>query len=146
MRALLLLALLPALALAQTPQRCICVNGCSVASDPVPGGLPDSPTACNIYKPGTATPIASAPTVLSSTIPLSNASTCFPASVNYVPGPAGSVAGLVPIPAQPAGTLVTFTGTFIEPAGETAQSAPLTFQSVAALPVLSGPPTGLRAR
>lgn len=121
-------------------QSCICTAGCKIVSDPYPPGT-GQPASCTVYK-GSA--IASAPVVLSSTVPLNNNTVCLPASQTYVPGVAGSVSCMVTIPAQAAGN-VTLTMTATNGAGETAQSSLFTFQSVSALPTLPQVPVNLRA-
>ena len=121
-------------------QSCVCTAGCKIASDPFPAGT-GSPTSCTVYKGGVL--IGTGATVASSTIPLTNATTCLPPSSVYVAGPVGSVACLVTIPAQPAGS-VTLTATATSAAGESVQSAPFVFVSVAALPTVPTAPTGIR--
>jgi len=135
---ILILTFIPCIAFAQ--QQCVCVGGCKVASAPYPAGIAQ-PTSCAIYKNGVQ--IASGPVVASSSIPLSNASICLPADTPYSPGPTGSVSCLVAIPPQVACN-VTLTGTASDAAGESAQSAPFTFVSVAALPTVPTPPTAWR--
>jgi len=110
---------------------CLCsTTGCKIVSDPYPAGA-DQPTTCTVYKAGVV--VASAPVVQSSTVPASNAAICQPASPAYSPGPAGSVACLVPIPAQLLGS-VTLTMTASNADGTSAQSAPFVFTNVATLP------------
>jgi hypothetical protein len=119
-------------------QQCVCTAGCKIASDPFPLTGPQ-PSTCNVYKAGTV--IASGSAVLANTIPTSNGTVCVPASTTYNAGPAGSLACLVPIPAQPTGN-VTLTMTGVNSQGESAQSASFSFQSVSSLAPPS--PTGLR--
>ena len=120
---------------------CTATTGCKIVSDPYPAGT-SQPTTCTIYKAGVV--VASAPVVQSSTIPASNAMVCQPASPAYSPGSAGSVACLVPIPAQSLGN-VMLTMTATNAAGESAQSVPFVFVNVATLatlppvPVVRGP-------
>jgi hypothetical protein len=120
--------------------QCVCTTGCKIASDPYPPGT-GQPTSCAVYKAGLQ--IGTSPTVASTTIPTSNASVCAPASATYNPGVAGSVACQVTIPGQPAGN-VTITMRAANAAGETADSAAFTFQSVAALPTLPQVPVNPR--
>lgn len=127
---------------ASAQQLCVCTAGCKIASDPYPPGL-DQPTSCTVYKGGVQ--IGTGAVVDSSTIPVSNATTCLPSSAAYVPGPAGSKACFVQIPAQPANSLVTTTTTASNARGESGPSAPYSFQSVAALPVVPPTPTNTRA-
>jgi hypothetical protein len=126
--AVALLALFAAPAFAQAAN-CLCTAGCKLASDPYTAGT-SQPTTCTVYKAGVN--IGSGPVVASSTIPLSNAAVCQPASAAYVPGPSTNVSCLVTIPAQAAGN-VTVTMTASNAAGESAQTSPFSFNSVAAL-------------
>jgi len=139
----LLVALLAVLAVPAFAQaaNCLCTSGCRIASDPYPSGTAQ-PTSCTVYKAGVS--IGTGATVASSTIPLSNAANCQPASAAYVPGPAGNVSCLVTIPAQAAGTTVTLTMTATSAAGESAQSSPFSFVSVAALATIPSPPANQR--
>jgi hypothetical protein len=138
--ALAVLALIAAPAFAQAAN-CLCTTGCRIASDPYPTGTAQ-PTTCTVYKAGVN--IGSGAVVASSTIPLSNAANCQPASAAYVPGPAGNVSCLVSIPAQAAGTTVTLTMTATSAAGESAQSSPFSFVSVAALATIPSAPANPR--
>lgn len=127
---LALLLALPALA-AGAQQSCICTSGCTVVSAPFPlTGV--QPTTCRVLVGG-VTVTASAPVVLSSTIPTSNAAHCSPADATYNPGPAGSVACSGAIPAQAAGTTVSVTFDAQAGGSESAPSTALTFQSVSSL-------------
>jgi hypothetical protein len=119
---------------------CVCTAGCKIAANSYPPG-PDQPTACEVFKAGTQ--IASGPVVASSTIPVSNAGVCQPASAPYVPGVAGSVSCEVTIPPQAAGP-VTITMRASNAAGESADSTAYTFQSVSALPIIPQVPVNLR--
>lgn len=139
MRILLFTLALFTFSVAAAQQQCICTAGCKIASDPYPQAGPQ-PTSCAVYKAGVQ--IATAPVVASTTIPVSNASVCFPASAPYVQV-AGAVSCEVLIPPQPAGA-VTLTMTATNIVGETAQSAPYTFQSVSALPQLPSVPVNPR--
>jgi hypothetical protein len=136
----LLLALVSVAAGAQTTQQCVCVSGCKAASSPQP---PDptfgAPVTCTLYKMPGRTVLGSAPTVDASSssggIPLSNSTVCLPPDTNYVYGAAGTKACLVSIPAQTAGTTLTYVGTYTYSGGrESGDSTPSTFQSVSALP------------
>lgn len=126
---------------AAAQQACVCTSGCKIVADAYPPG-PNQPTSCNVYKGGSV--IGSALVVFSNTVPANNANVCLPASGTYNAGVAGSVACMVPIPAQAAGA-VTVTMSAANGAGETAQSAPYTFQSVSTLPTLPQVPVNLRA-
>lgn len=110
-------------------QVCLTTTSAKIASDPFPL-TGTQPTSCSVYKPSVSTtnPIATGLVVLSNTIPASNAGTCIPPSPIYVPGPAGSVACQVTIPAQPAGS-VTLTMTSSAGGVESPQSAPFTYVS-----------------
>jgi hypothetical protein len=124
---------------AAAQQVCLTTTGAKIASDPFPL-TGTQPTSCTVYKGGIS--IATGFTVLSSSIPSSNAGTCLPPSPTYLPGPAGSVACNVTIPAQPAGT-VTVTMTASAGGVEGPQSAPFTFVSAAAF---SPPPAPTNLR
>jgi hypothetical protein len=140
MRHLLFVALLFTVTAAAAQPSCLCTSGCSIASDPYTTGS-GQPTSCTVYKAGVS--IGTGAVVASSTIPLSNAAKCTPASPAYVPGVASNVSCLVSIGAQAAGT-VTISMTATDAAGESAQSSPFTFVSVAALPTIPASPLNLR--
>lgn len=115
---------------------CICTAGCKIASGPFAVN-PDAPTSCSVKNAAGAI-IGTSATVLSNTIPLNNSTVCIPGDAAYVPGPAGSVACLVSIPAQPLNTTVSVTMFANNAKGPSADSTALTFQSVSAIP--SNPP------
>lgn len=127
---------------AQT-QQCVCTAGCDIASDPYPPATATvgQPTTCTVYKAGVQ--IGTGAVVPSTSIPTSNAASCLPSSATYNPGPAGSVACKVTIPAQPVGN-VTLTMRASNAAGSSPDSAAWTFANVAFLPVTPAAPTGLR--
>jgi hypothetical protein len=135
----LILFLLSGLASAQ--QQCICTAGCKIASDPYPPGI-GQPTTCSVKIGGVV--VASASVVASSTIPLSNASVCLPASGTYNPGVTGSVACQVPIAAQANGSTVTVIMNASNAAGLSVDSAAFSFQSVSALATVPQVPMNLR--
>lgn len=130
---------------AQAAQSCICTSGCQIAADPYPPTALQ-PATCTVYKAGVAVS-TNVPVTLSSGIATSNATRCAPASPTYNPGPAGSVAPLIAIPAQAAGTTVTITMDCLTGPGATPSptSATFTFTSVSALPQLVAP-TNLRVQ
>jgi len=136
---LLLLMLSPLAAAAQ--QSCLCTTGCVVVSDPYNAGT-GLPTACQAVIGATT---ITGSIVDSSTIAVSNATRCSPASPNYVPGPAGSKACSVNVPAQAANTTVTLTMTVSNSAG-TSPGTSFSFQSVSALPTVPPPPGGIRVQ
>lgn len=126
-------------AVAAQNQQCVCTNGCKVAvwNNSWPQlGTQNAPTACTIKKAGAAigTSAAVAPG------PLNNSTVCFPADSSVTPlGPMC----IVPIPAQNSGT-VTLTSTATFAAGESGDSPPFVFVSVAALPVVGPAPNQQR--
>ena len=122
-------------------QQCLCTITCNIVSDAIPPG-PNQPTSCNLIKNGV--PAGNSPVVLSSTIPLSNAAFCVPADAPYVPGVAGSVACSMPV-SLVAGTY-TMTATLQNVAGVGPVGPPFVFDSVAVLPTIPGPATGLHRR
>jgi hypothetical protein len=142
MKRLLLAAALSAIAASSVAQgaSCICTAGCVMVSNPYAAGA-NQPTSCTVYKAGVL--YANSSTVLSSTVPLSNAAKCLPADVAYNPGVAGSLACWVNVPPLIPGSY-TLTMTATNGAGESPQSANFTFTSVAVLPAILNAPTGLR--
>jgi hypothetical protein len=144
-KSLLLLIMLFAPLAAAAQQNCVCNSGCKIASDPYSPGT-NQPTSCSAYKPGSPDVLlGSAATALSSTI-VGMPNVCQPANGAYNPGVAGSVSCLVAIPPQTAGTLVTVVERAANAAGETANSAQFTFQSVSALATLPSVPLNLRVQ
>lgn len=126
--------------------QCVCTSGCKILTNILTGAANQTPTTCNVYSmPGHAL-IGTAPVVDATSagpIPPNNSTTCIP-SQNFSYGAAGSLACLVPIPAQPAGTSPTVVATTANVAGESADSTAYTFQSVPSLtqkpsvPVIKG--------
>lgn len=129
--------------MASAQQQCVCTSGCDIASDSYPPATQTvgQPTTCAVFKAGTQ--IGSGAVVPSTSIPTNNASVCLPSSAPYNPGPAGSVACKVTIPAQALGN-VTLTMRASNAAGSSPDSAAWTLANVAFLPVIPAAPTGLR--
>jgi hypothetical protein len=140
MRYLLFVALLFTVTAVAAQPSCLCTAGCKISADAYSAGTAQ-PTSCTVYKAGVN--IGTGAVVASSTIPLSNAAVCTPASPTYVPGPGTNVSCLVTIPAQAAGQ-ITLAMTASNAAGESSQSSPFVFNSVAALPTIPAPPGNLR--
>jgi len=128
----------------QAIQLCACATaaGCTMTTDV--GVAAATATGCTLYKNSVlpANLVASGPTVLASTIPLSNATMCSPASPTFIPGLSTNIACKIAIPQQPVGNVIWILA-YTNGGGEGPPSVATTFQIVTALPPTVAP-TGLR--